>query len=127
MDEAELIIPELIMLAGLIAIILIPKFGDASFRIPLTRIKIPVLIGGNRFKQTSNPKLPNQVSLFVFSAAFFSEKMRRSLCITIGIVRLVRMVMYRVDWRSLIILIINRMISVSYYPSLHLFNEMNTS
>ena len=69
--EAELIIPELIMLAGLIAIILIPNFGDATFRIPLSRIKVPILIGGNRFKLTSNPKLPNQVSLLIFSAAFF--------------------------------------------------------
>ena len=34
--DAELIIPELIMLAGLIAIILIPNFGDATFRIPLS-------------------------------------------------------------------------------------------
>ena len=69
--EAELIIPELIMLVGLIAIILIPNFGDATFRIPLSRIKVPILIGGNRFKLTSNPKLPNQVSLLIFSAAFF--------------------------------------------------------
>ena len=69
--EAELIIPELIMLAGLIAIILIPNFGDATFRIPLSRIKVPIFIGGNRFKLTSNPKLPNQVSLLIFSAAFF--------------------------------------------------------
>ena len=43
--EAELIIPELIMLAGLIAIILIPNLGDATFRIPLSRIKVPVLLG----------------------------------------------------------------------------------
>ena len=69
--EAELIIPELIMLVGLIAIILIPNFGDATFRIPLSRIKVPIFIGGNRFKLTSNPKLPNQVSLLIFSAAFF--------------------------------------------------------
>ena len=69
--DAELIIPELIMLAGLIAIILIPNFGDATFRIPLSRIKVPIFIGGNRFKLTSNPKLPNQVSLLIFSAAFF--------------------------------------------------------
>ena len=69
--EAELIIPELIMLIGLIAIILIPNFGDATFRIPLSRIKVPIFIGGNRFKLTSNPKLPNQVSLLIFSAAFF--------------------------------------------------------
>jgi len=78
MEEAELIIPELIMLAGLIAIILIPNFGDASFRIPLTSIKIPVLIGGNRFKKTSNPKLPNQVSLLIFSTAFFFGLLQNS-------------------------------------------------
>ena len=59
------------MLTGLIAIILIPNFGDATFRIPLSRIKVPIFIGGNRFKLTSNPKLPNQVSLLIFSAAFF--------------------------------------------------------
>lgn len=76
--EAELIIPELIMLFGLIVIILIPNFGDATFRIPLTRTKIPILIGGNRFKMTSNPKLPNQVSLFIFSAAFFFGLMQTS-------------------------------------------------
>ena len=78
MEEAELIIPELIMLAGLIAIILIPNFGDASFRIPLTSIKIPVLIGGNRFKKTSNPKLPNRVSLLIFSTAFFFGLLQNS-------------------------------------------------
>ena len=32
-NEAELIIPELIMLFGLVAIILIPNLGNASFRI----------------------------------------------------------------------------------------------
>jgi NADH-quinone oxidoreductase subunit N len=74
--EAELIIPELIMLAGLIAIILIPNFGDASFRIPLSRMKVPILIGGNRFKLTSNPKLPNRVSLIIFSVAFFFALMQ---------------------------------------------------
>ncbi len=76
MTEAELIIPELIMLAGLIAIILIPNLGDASFRIPLSRVKVPVLIGGNRFKLTSNPKLPNRVSLVIFSTAFFFALMQ---------------------------------------------------
>jgi NADH-quinone oxidoreductase subunit N len=64
------------MLAGLIAIILIPNFGDASFRIPLSRMKVPILIGGNRFKLTSNPKLPNRVSLIIFSAAFFFALMQ---------------------------------------------------
>jgi hypothetical protein len=67
--EAELIIPELIMLFGLVAIILIPNLGKASFRIPLTRIHVPVFIGGSRFKSTNNPKLPNQISLIIFISA----------------------------------------------------------
>ena len=70
-SEAELIIPELIMLFGLVSIILIPNFGKASFRIPLTRIRFPVLIGGSRFKSTNNPKLPNQISLIIFISALF--------------------------------------------------------
>jgi NADH-quinone oxidoreductase subunit N len=70
-SEAELVIPELIMLFGMIGIILIPNLGNASFRIPLTRIHVPVFIGGSRFKSTSNPKLPNQVSLIIFISALF--------------------------------------------------------
>ena len=70
-SEAELIIPELIMLFGLIAIILIPNLGKANFRIPLTRIHVPVFIGGSRFKSTNNPKLPNQISLIIFISALF--------------------------------------------------------
>ena len=77
-SEAELVIPELIMLFGLICIILIPNLGNASFRIPLTRIHVPVFIGGSRFKRTSNPKLPNQVSLIIFTFALFFGLMQNS-------------------------------------------------
>ena len=77
-NEAELIIPELIMLFGLVAIILIPNLGNASFRIPLTRFHVPVFIGGSRFKSTSNPRLPNQVSLVIFISAFFFGLMQNS-------------------------------------------------
>ena len=77
-SEAELVIPELIMLFGLIGIILIPNLGNASFRIPLTRIHVPVFIGGSRFKSTSNPKLPNQVSLIIFISALFFGLMQNS-------------------------------------------------
>ena len=77
-SEAELVIPELIMLFGLIGIILIPNLGNASFRIPLTRIHVPVFIGGSRFKSTSNPKLHNQVSLIIFISALFFGLMQNS-------------------------------------------------
>jgi len=78
--EAELIIPELIMLFGLVAIILIPNLGKASFRIPLTRIHVPVFIGGSRFKSTNNPKLPNQISLIIFISALFFGLIQNSYC-----------------------------------------------
>jgi formate hydrogenlyase subunit 3/multisubunit Na+/H+ antiporter MnhD subunit len=39
-------------------------------------MKVPILIGGNRFKLTSNPKLPNRVSLAIFSTAFFFALMQ---------------------------------------------------
>ena len=70
-EEMKLIIPELIMLAGLLGIILIPNFGDAKIRLPLTKIHLPILIGGKRFKLTSNPKLPNRLTLFTLVVAFF--------------------------------------------------------
>ncbi|HIF46465.1 MAG: NADH-quinone oxidoreductase subunit N [Euryarchaeota archaeon] len=70
-EEMKLIIPELIMLAGLLGIILIPNFGDAKIRLPLTKIHLPILIGGNRFKSTSDPKLPNRLTMIALVLAFF--------------------------------------------------------
>ena len=40
----ELLLPELIMLAGLVALIIVPNIGDARFRIPLTSLRIPTLL-----------------------------------------------------------------------------------
>ncbi|SVB87593.1 uncharacterized protein METZ01_LOCUS240447, partial [marine metagenome] len=68
-DTALLLAPELALLFGIIALILIPNLGDATMRIPLTRIKVPILIGGTRFAITSNPRLPNQIVYFVFLLA----------------------------------------------------------
>jgi NADH-quinone oxidoreductase subunit N len=59
------------MLAGLLGIILIPNFGDAKIRLPLTKIHLPILIGGNRFKSTSDPKLPNRLTMIALVLAFF--------------------------------------------------------
>ena len=42
-----LLLPELIMLAGLVALIIVPNIGDARFRIPLTSLRIPTLLGGS--------------------------------------------------------------------------------
>jgi len=75
MDSAttQLILPELMLLGGIIAMILVPNLGDATMRIPLTRVRIPVLIGGTRFATTNNPKLPNQIATTALSLAFLSS------------------------------------------------------
>ena len=42
---ASSMMPELIMLLGLIAIVVVPNLGDAKFRLPLTSVRVPVLLG----------------------------------------------------------------------------------
>ena len=61
------------MLAGLIAIVLIPNLGDAKFRIPLTSVRVPVLLGGSRFDMTNDPRMPNRISNITFLVAFLSS------------------------------------------------------
>ncbi|MDP7001994.1 MAG: NADH-quinone oxidoreductase subunit N [Candidatus Thalassarchaeaceae archaeon] len=64
-----LVIPEFLMLAGLIAMILVPNLGDAKMRLPLTSIRIPVLLGGTRFKITSDPRIPNSIAIASFASS----------------------------------------------------------
>ncbi len=71
-ETMELILPELIMLAGMLAMILIPNLGDATMRIPLTKTRVPILFGGTRFASTNNPKLPNQIASTTFGLALVS-------------------------------------------------------
>ena len=61
--ELSLILPELVMLIGLVALIIVPNLGDARFRIPLTSFRVPVLIGGTRFEVSRDPRLPNWISI----------------------------------------------------------------
>jgi NADH-quinone oxidoreductase subunit N len=65
--------PELIMLLGLIAIVVVPNLGDAKFRLPLTSVRVPVLLGGSRFELTNDPRMPNRISNLTFSLALLSS------------------------------------------------------
>ena len=69
----QLILPELLMLGGILAMILVPNFGNATMRIPLTSIQIPILFGGTRFATTNNPKLPNQIATTTLALAFMTS------------------------------------------------------
>ena len=68
-ETASSMMPELIMLLGLIAIVVVPNLGDAKFRLPLTSVRVPVLLGGSRFDLTNNPRIPNRISNLTFSIA----------------------------------------------------------
>lgn len=72
-DTAYSMMPELILILGLIAIVLVPNLGDAKFRLPLTSIRVPVLLGGSRFDLTNDPRMPNRISNLTFSLALLSS------------------------------------------------------
>ena len=59
--------PELILFAGMLALILIPNLGKGTFRIPGTQIRLPWLLGGQRFKITSDPRLPSWLATITVS------------------------------------------------------------
>ena len=65
----DILIPEIIMTIGMLMIIIIPNMGDAKIRLPLSRIHIPVLIGGTRFTQVNNPIIPSIISIITFGLA----------------------------------------------------------
>ena len=65
----QLLLPEMVLVTGIILSILVPNFGDAKFRIPLTRTRLPLLIGGARFKATSDPRVPAWISMFALTIA----------------------------------------------------------
>ena len=60
------LLPELMLLTGILLLFLVTNLGDAKIRLPLTRFKIPVLLGGNRFKWNADPRLPGLISVFTF-------------------------------------------------------------
>jgi len=69
-EEMELLLPEMTLVAGIIFAILIPNLGDSTLRIPLTRTRIPIFIGGTRFKSTSDPRVPARITIFALFVAF---------------------------------------------------------
>ncbi len=63
------LLPELVLVTGILALFLITNIGDVKIRIPLTRLRIPGLLGGNRFKWNSDPRLPSLISVFTLILA----------------------------------------------------------
>ena len=62
--------PELILFAGLILLIIVPNLGTGKFRVPGTQTRVYWLFGGNRFKLTSDPRLPSWIAVITIGSAF---------------------------------------------------------
>jgi len=65
----EILLPEIIMLCGLVALIIAPNIGDARFRVPLTSFRVPILLGGSRFGIARDPRLPNWITIVTLLAS----------------------------------------------------------
>ena len=64
--------PELMLFAGLLLLLLVPNLGRGTFRIPGTQIRVPWLLGGTRFKITSDPRLPAWIASLTLGGAFLN-------------------------------------------------------
>ncbi len=61
----EVLRPEMTILIGIVLLIVVPNLGNATIRIPMTKFRIPVFLGGRRFTMTSDPLIPGVISMFV--------------------------------------------------------------
>ena len=73
LDTTILLLPEILMLIGIVAMILIPNLGDATMRIPLTRTRVPIFIGGTRSELNNDPRLPNMIACGVLILALLTS------------------------------------------------------
>ena len=64
--------PELMLFAGMLLLILVPNLGRGTFRIPGTQLRLPWLLGGTRFKFTSDPRLPAWIASITLGGAFLN-------------------------------------------------------
>ena len=65
------LLPEFVMLLGILALIIIPNLGRATFRLPLTKIKVPWFFGGERYNFTRDARLPAMISICTLMIATF--------------------------------------------------------
>ena len=86
-DMASTLMPEWILVTGIIAMILVPNLGDATFRLPIPgkSIRIPYLIGGKRFALTGDPRLPQAIAAFTLFASFITALLSQIVDSGVGV------------------------------------------
>ena len=58
--------PEFVLVIGLFTLMIVPNMGNAKFRIPLTQIRVPWLLGGQRGNLDIDPRLPGLFATVIF-------------------------------------------------------------
>ena len=82
--------PEFILVIGLFTLMIAPNVGNATFRVPLTQIRLPWFFGGKRGLLSSDPRLPGLFATVFFTLAFglatvsFIGGMNKTLIVTSG-------------------------------------------
>ena len=66
---------EMTIIVGILLLIIVPNLGRATVRIPMTQVRVPVLLGGERFRATSDPLIPGVISMFTLLLAMASSLM----------------------------------------------------
>ncbi len=85
-EMASALMPEWILLLGIVAMAIVPNLGDGTFRLPIpgTSIRIPLLFGGNRLPFTSDPRLPAGIAAVTLIASFVTALMSQMLDPSVG-------------------------------------------
>jgi NADH-quinone oxidoreductase subunit N len=78
-NTAMVLLPEFTLVVGIVLMILVPNIGNGTFRLPIpnTNIRLPYLLGGERFALTSSPRVPGIIGvvtlLFSISLSLWSQ------------------------------------------------------
>jgi NADH-quinone oxidoreductase subunit N len=83
---ASALMPEWILILGIVAMILIPNLGNGTFRLPIpgTSIRVPYFLGGKRYAFTNDPRLPAGIAGFTLIAAFVTAFMSQMIDSDVG-------------------------------------------
>ena len=86
-DMASRLMPEWIMILGIIAMLVVPNIGNATFRLPIPgkSWRIPYLIGGKRFALTGDPRLPKAIAAFTLFASFITALLSQMIDSGVGV------------------------------------------
>jgi NADH-quinone oxidoreductase subunit N len=74
-DLLRALAPEFVIVIGIVLMMLVPNLGNATFRLPVTNLRIPFFLGGKRFSWSSHPRVPAMIALVTLLTALAAAAM----------------------------------------------------